>query len=48
MFDCFLSGDDFTFLADIVSEWLAYGIGFGAIVWVISAGLGLLWSVIRY
>lgn len=48
MDDFFLSGSDFGYLADIAAEWLAYGIGLGAIVWVLGAVVGLIWSFLRY
>lgn len=48
MADWFLVGDDFAFLVDIVTEWLAYGIGLGAIVWVISCAVGLIWQFVKF
>jgi hypothetical protein len=48
MADWILSGDDFTYLADVVSKWLAYGIGFGAVVWMIGQVIGLIYKFVRY
>lgn len=36
MYECFLSGDDMAFLTDCVVQFVAYGIGFGAIVWLVG------------
>lgn len=48
MYDWFLVGEDFGFLAGIVAEWLAFGLGLGAIGWVLSVVIGFLWSIVRY
>lgn len=48
MADFFLTGDDFTFFVDVVSNWLAYGIGFGAVVWIIGQAIGLIFRFVRY
>ena len=40
--------DDFTFMTDAVSTWLAYGIGFGAIFWIIGLVVALIFSFVRY
>lgn len=48
MADFFLVGDDFAYLADIAAQWLAYGIGFGAVVWMIGQVVALIWSFVRY
>lgn len=40
--------DYISFLVDAVSSWLAYGIGFGAMVWVLSQVVGLIYRFVRY
>lgn len=44
----FLVGDDLTYLVDTAIEWLAYGIGFGAVLWMIGRGVGLIFYMVRY
>lgn len=44
----FLPTEDFGYLVDVAAEWLAYGIGFGAIFWVVGSVVSLVWSFIRY
>lgn len=48
MADWILTGEDFTYLVDIVSNWLAYGIGFGAVVWMIGSAIALIYRLVRY
>lgn len=48
MADWFLTGSDFGFLSDVASEWLAYGIGLGAVAWVIGQVVGLLFRLLRF
>lgn len=40
--------DYISYLADVAAEWLAYGIGLGAILWVMSLGVGLIIGFVRY
>lgn len=44
----FLTGDDFGFFADAVSTWLAYGIGLGAVAWLVGQVVGFIYQVLRY
>lgn len=48
MADWFLVGDDFSYLVDAASSWLAYGIGFGAVVWMIGQVVALIYRLVRY
>lgn len=48
MADWFLVGEDFAYLSDIVASFVAYGIGFGAVAWLIGQVLAFIWSVIRF
>lgn len=48
MAEFFLTGEDFTYLSDAVSSWLAYGIGFGAVAWLIGQVVALVWQLVKY
>lgn len=48
MFDWFFTGDEFVYLSEVVAEWLAFGLGLGAMAWVLSVVIGFIWSFIRY
>ena len=48
MADCFLTGNDFAYLSDVVTCWLAYGIGFGAVFWLVGQGIRVIYSFLRY
>lgn len=48
MAECFLSGEDFTFFADVVSNWLAYGIGLGAVFWLVGQIVRVIYQFLRY
>lgn len=48
MLDWFLVGEDFAFFTDIVAEWLAYGIGLGAVVWIIGQAVALIYRLLRF
>lgn len=49
MFDsAFLTGEDLAYLVGTAVDWLAYGIGFGAILWMIGRGVALIFSFVRY
>ena len=43
-----LVGSDFGFLSDAVSTWLAYGIGLGAVAWLIGQVVGLLYRLTSF
>ena len=43
-----LVAEHISFLADAAADWLAYGIGLGAILWVVSLGVGLIIRFVRY
>jgi hypothetical protein len=48
MDDLVLGSEMLAYLADIATSWLAYGIGFGAILWMIGQGMRLIFSFVRY
>lgn len=49
MFDsAFLTGDDLAYLVGTTVDWLAYGIGLGAVLWVIGRCIALIFSFVRY
>lgn len=48
MAECFLSGEDFTFFADVISNWLAYGIGLGAVFWLVGQIVRIIVQFVRY
>lgn len=48
MADWILSGDDFTYLTDVIANWLAYGIGLGACFWMLGSIVALIYKFLRY
>ena len=48
MADCFLTGEDFAYLSDVLSNWLAYGIGLGAVLWLLGQGVRFVIQFVRY
>lgn len=48
IYDWILVGDDFGFLSQTVAEWLAYGLGLGAIFWMVGSGVALIFRFLRY
>lgn len=48
IYEWMLTGDDFAFLSDNVGQWLSYGVGLGAIVWLVSQGVALIFRFLRY
>lgn len=48
MADFFLAPQDFEFLSDIVATFISYGIGLGAIFWIVGAVVSLFWQLLRY
>lgn len=44
----FLTGDELAYLVDTAIAWLAYGIGFGAVLWMIGRGVALIFSFVRF
>ena len=48
MADWFLVGDNFGYLSDVVAEWLAYGVGLGAIFWLIGQVVSFVIRFLRY
>ena len=48
MADWFLSTDDFAYFTDAVATWLAYGIGFGAVLWLIGQMVGVVYRFLRF
>lgn len=48
MAEFFLTGDDMAFFVDAVAQWISYGIGFGAVFWIISQCIGLVWQFARF
>ena len=48
MDDLLLDAELMAYLTDAASSWLAYGIGFGAILWMKGQGMRLIFSFVRY
>lgn len=46
--DWILVGDDFGFISDNVAAYVAYGIGLGAIAWMLGQGIAILFKFLRY
>lgn len=48
MADVFLSSADMGALADAVSQYFAWGIGLGAVVWLVGYMVHVVISLMRY
>lgn len=48
MYECFYAGEDFKFLADVASTWLAYGIGFGCVLWILGRCVAFITQVVKF
>lgn len=48
MADWFIVADDLAFLTDNVVAWFAYGIGLGAILWIIGSMVHWISLFLRY
>lgn len=48
MADWILTGEDFAYLAEVVWRWIAYGVGFGAVLWLLGAVVHVIWDFVRY
>lgn len=48
MADLFLTGDDLAYLTNAVASWVPYGIGFGAVAWIIGQAVAIIWQLVRY
>ena len=48
MADWFLVGEDLAFLTENVALWVAYGIGLGAVLWVVGCMVHWVYLFVRY
>lgn len=48
MADLFLSGDEMAYLTNAVAQWVPFGIGLGAIAWVIGQAVAIIWQLVKY
>lgn len=48
MAECFLVGDDMAFMTDAVTQFFAYGIGLGAVLWLIGWCMYWVKLFVRY
>lgn len=48
MADWFLTGDDLSYLVEVVGTFLAYGLGFGCVLWLIGAIVHVIADFVRY
>lgn len=48
MADWFLTGDDMGFLVDAVTQWVAYGVGLGAVLWLLGAAVHVIKDVVSF
>lgn len=48
MADVFLSPTDMSTLADVVSQYFAWGIGLGAVVWLVGYMVHVVIGLMRY
>lgn len=43
-----LTGDDLAYLVEVVWRFVGYGLGIGAVMWVIGALVTFVWDFVRY
>lgn len=48
MADWFLTGDDLSYLVEVVGTFLAYGLGLGCVLWLIGAIVHVIADFVRY
>lgn len=48
MADWILTGDDFAYLSGVIAEYIAYGLGLGAVLWLVGAVVHVIWDFVRY
>lgn len=48
MSEWILTGDDFAYLAEVVFRFLAYGLGLGAVLWLVGAIVHVIADFVRY
>ena len=48
MDDLVLAMDNLAYLTGVATSWISYGIGFGAILWMVGQGMRLVFSFVRF
>lgn len=48
MDDLVFGMDNLSYLTGVATAWISYGIGFGAILWMVGQGMRLIFSFVRF